>query len=302
MKVWRVGVVVVIIVVLIVAAFWLLNNWSFDSAPTNSSGRQDKAVTVAATIFPLKDIIENIGGERVGVILLIPPGVSEHSAALSPQTLAQLQEAQVVFAIGQGLEDALVGRVVAAKPMPVVTVERGIALREFGSGGVDPHYWLTVPNAMKIAETIAAELTKLDPAGGPAYAGRLVDYQRRLTELEAELQAKAASSLKKNFFAAHDGWSYFAPHYGLELVATYEPVEGQQPSAQDLQRIGGSVRQYGITTFYAEPQKTGATETRFLEREFGLKVLVLDPVGGFAKGDSYEALMRRNMESIAYEQ
>lgn len=295
MKVWRVGIIAVVVVILVTGTVWLLSGRGagrpFDSA-------QGKLVTVAATIFPLADIIKNIGGERVGVVLLIPPGVSEHSAALSPQTLASLQNAQAVFTIGQGLEDALVERVVSAKKIPVITVERRIALREFGSGGVDPHYWLTVPNASRMAQTIAEELTILDPEGGPAYAGRLADYQSRLALLEEELQKQAAAAQQKRFMAAHEAWSYFAPHYGLELVAAYEPVEGQQPSVQDLARIRGLVQQYGITTFYAEPQKTNASETKFLEREFGLKILVLDPVGGFEKEDSYEALMRRNMEAI----
>lgn len=292
MKAWRIGIVAALVVILVVGAIFLFNRPQ--NLPT-----ENKSVTVAATIFPLADIVKNIGGERVEVVLLIPPGVTEHSAALSPQTLASLQNARAVFAIGQGLEDHLVERVVSAKKMPIVTVERGIALREFGEhDGVDPHYWLTVPNASRMAETIAEELTKLDPEGGPLYLGRLAEYQSQLAELEAELQAKAKQASQKHFMAAHDAWSYFAEHYGLNLVATYEPVEGQDPSVQDLQHVGEVVQQFNLKTFYAEPQKTNASETQFLEREFGLTILILDPVGGTEKDDSYEALMRRNMSVI----
>lgn len=305
MKAWRLGIAAVILVVLAWGGWFLLANRAANVAPNTS-------LTVAATIFPLADIVQQVGGERVGVVLLIPPGVSEHSVALSPQTLAQLEQARTVFAIGQGLDDALVERVTAARSVPVATVEGGIALREFEEeaehpgeegeehGDVDPHYWLTVPNAMKIAQTVAEELAVLDPAGATEYGDRLDAYLQRLETLEAELQAQAAAASQKNFVAAHDAWSYFADHYGFTLVATYEPVEGQTPSAADLARIRGLVQQYGITTFYAEPQKTDSTETGFLEREFGLKIAELDPVGGLKANDSYEAMMRRNVAAIAY--
>lgn len=271
-----------------------------------SSPEAEKSLTVAATIFPLADIVKNIGGDRVEVVLLIPPGVTEHFSALTPQTLAKLQRAKAVFAIGQGLEDQLVARVTAAYNRPVVTVERGIARRPFGEeeqaeghGSTDPHYWLTVPNAQQIAETVAEELIKLDSEGADVYQKNLTEYQSQLAELEKDLQSQAASVKQKYFFPTHDGFSYFAEHYGFGQAVTYEPVEGKEPSLQDLARMRGLVRQHGITVFYAEPQKATSSATQFLQREFGLKVLTLDPVGGLEPDDSYINLMRRNMEAMA---
>jgi ABC-type Zn uptake system ZnuABC Zn-binding protein ZnuA len=280
-----------------------------------------EGLTVAATIFPLADIVRHVGGEHVNVIVILPPGVTEHSNALTPQTLQELQGAQALFQIGHNLDTRLTERITAAIPaLEVVTVDKGIALREFaleeetedppsheaseGQGhhhdeGVDPHYWLTVPNAQAIAETMADTLIQLDPAHAQDFRNNLASYQAELTTLEAELQGAARAISRKEFIAMHNAWSYFADHYGFRLVATYEPVEGKDPAIADLQHLREVVQQYGITTFFAEPQKATSQITAFMQQEFGLRIGILDPVGGVAGRDSYAELMRFNMNSLA---
>ncbi|MEX1997932.1 MAG: metal ABC transporter substrate-binding protein [Candidatus Andersenbacteria bacterium] len=281
--------------------------------------------TVAATIFPLADIARQIGGEHLGVVLLIPPGVSEHSQALSPQQLQEVQRAQIIFQIGHGLDDGLTGRLAQAFPaLRLVTVDRGISVREFGEeeqedhekeghedeateaeedhdhdSGIDPHYWLTVPNAMKIAATMTQSLAEMDPEHAASYQRNFTAYQEQLANLEEELQEAAHAIPRKEFIAMHNAWSYWADHYGFRLVATYEPVAGRDPSLADLQRLQAIIAQYNLTTFFAEPQKLSSTVTNFVERELGLKVLILDPVGGLPETNSYIELMRFNMRSLA---
>jgi ABC-type Zn uptake system ZnuABC Zn-binding protein ZnuA len=281
------------------------------------SSRLDTAATdklaVAASIFPVADIVRQVGGDTVDVHVLIPPGVSEHSFELTPRQVAELQEAKVIFVVGHGLEDQVVERLRGALPQTsLVTVDRGIAVREFGEEeehgadeeehahdvGTDPHYWLTVPNAALIAATVADALSELDPANAAAYRQNLEQYQQQLDELEQELQAMARGISRKEFIAMHNAWSYFADHYGLELAATYEPVEGRESTVSDLEHLREVVEQHGITTFFAEPQKATSSAVSFIQREFGLKILLLDPVGGTDETSSYVDLMRFNMNSI----
>lgn len=270
-------------------------------------------LTVGATIFPLADITRAIGGEHAQVILLIPPGVTEHSQALQPQQLQALQSARAVFRIGHRLDDRLIGSITKAVPgIRSIPVDRGIALRQFGptehapaaappphsDNGVDPHYWLTVPNATTIAATITDRLVELDPAHASDFRANLSRYQATLAQLEGELQTMARTVPRPEFIAMHNAWSYFADQYGLVLVATYEPVEGSEPSLADLERLRAIIAQHGLTTFFAEPQKASSAATSFLKREFGLRILTLDPVGGSAGNDSYIALMRANMAAL----
>jgi len=265
---------------------------------TNRPGETGQ-FTVAATIFPLADMVKNIAGEEAKVVQVVPAGASEHSYSLTPRQVAEVQGAKVIFIIGHGMDDAIAAAVAKASGAQVVTVDEGIERREFAGGGVDPHYWLTVPNAKKMAATVAARLQQVDPDRAGQYEGNLAVYLERLDSLEAELQAVAGGIEQRNFIAMHDAWSYFAEQYGLNLVATYEPVEGKQPSVADLKRLGELVSDHGITVFYAEPQKSSVAATRFLGDEFGLQIRELDPVGGAGVINSYIELMLYNMRTLA---
>lgn len=279
---------------------------------------EDNRLTVGATIFPLADIIKQVGGDDVRVIQVIPAGVTEHSLDITPQQIAALDKARLLFRIGQGLDNHLTDKIVGTlPPLTVKDVDAGITRREFTleelaaeaaehaaeeeedhDSGIDPHYWLTVPNGIQIAHTVADSLKDIDPEHAAAYETRLTGYINELSVLEQELQQQAKAVPVKQFISMHNAWGYMARHYGFELVATYEPVEGQEPSAADLQELKNTISRYGIKTFYAEPQKSSSSEVGFLHREFGLKISTLDPVGGLDDKNSYVDLMRANIEAL----
>jgi zinc transport system substrate-binding protein len=217
------------------------------------------------------------------------------------------------------LDTALSERVQRAFPaIEIVGVDAGIALRNYEEldeqheehgddeeeshshdEGVDPHYWLTVPNAATIASNIASTLSHYDPDNAVHYTSNLARYQEELSSLENELQSVAGQAPKKEFIAMHNAWSYLAAHYGFHLVATYEPIEGREPAVSDIRHLQEGINRYGITTFYAEPQKAVSAATRFLQKEFGLRISTLDPVGGHEGTNRYVDMMRFNIEAIA---
>lgn len=265
---------------------------------------RDGRLIIGTSVFPLADIARNVGGESVRVIEIVPPGASPHSYTLTPQQVADLQQASVVFTIGAGLEGKLIQSIIEISKADLVEVSDGIELLPFergdgrGGQGVDPHYWLSVPNARAIARTIAVHVARVDQTHADQYSKNLARYMSELEFLERELQEQANSIERKQFIAMHGAWAYFADQYGLELVASYEPVEGKEPSLADLQRLQNLVTQYDIRTFYTEPQKVSSAALQFLEHELGLNIGVLDPIGGVGDATSYVNLMRQNMQAI----
>ncbi len=307
---------------------------------------QKEELKVAATIFPLQDIVRNVAGQEVQVVQLIPAGASPHSYSLNPGQLARARGAEVIFAIGHGLDNFAAERVSRSTGAVVKVVDEGIELRSFDGehehkdshgegiephsfdgehehkdshgegiephsfdgehehkdshgGGENPHYWLTVSNAVKIAKNVAGSLKQIDPDNSEVYDRNLAEYLEHLNLLEKELQEMAGNIEQKNFAAIHDAWSYLAAQYGLNLAVTYEPREGQQPSAAELKELGEVLEKHDINTFYTEPQKQSTAAVRFLSEEFGLKIRVLDPLGGVGDRDSYIDMMRFNIESLA---
>ncbi|MFH1354167.1 MAG: metal ABC transporter substrate-binding protein [bacterium] len=271
--------------------------------------RQTGELIVAATIFPLADIVQNIVGEEIKVVQIIPSGASPHSYALTPQQVAQVEGAKIIFAIGHGLDDPIIDSVNGVSEAQVIIVDEGIGLREFedehedehhahGESNVDPHYWLAVPNAEIIAATVARKMSQLDPEQKDIYQQNLENYTVQLDDLENKLQEMARGIGQRNFVAMHDSWSYFAKQYGLTLVATYEPVEGRQPSVSELKDLDELIKREKIAVFYTEPQKAATSAVRFLKDEFGLQIRTLDPIGGFGEKNSYVELMLGNMRTL----
>ena len=324
----RSGIVgIVVVIVLVVLGFAFADRFG-QTSPTNTDG-----ITVTTSIFPLTDIAQQIAGDRITVVQLLPNGASPHTYALAPQQLVSLQQSAALFVIGHNL-DSWATRAATQTNTPVIEVDEGIALREFGpddahehdhhdephqdeehedehgheeeeheeehnhAEGVDPHYWLNIPNGQQIARTIAARLQAIDPTNSDTYEQNLNTYLQQLNTTEGELQAAIAAAPGKKFVAIHDAWGYFTDHYGFDLLATYEPVEGRAPSLAELEELRQIVLSNGITTFYTEPQKRSSSAIRFLEEELGLSIDVLDPIGGAAPHDSYENLIRANVENL----
>ncbi len=59
---------------------------------------------VAASIFPLYDVARRVGGDRVEVMLVLPPGKSEHGYDPTPKEIARLEGAKLGLAIGLDMD------------------------------------------------------------------------------------------------------------------------------------------------------------------------------------------------------
>ena len=59
---------------------------------------------VIASITPLADLSRQVGGDKVEVKLLLPPGASPHTYEPTPKAMKNVSNARVFVKIGLGLE------------------------------------------------------------------------------------------------------------------------------------------------------------------------------------------------------
>src|SRR5687768_9290450 len=62
---------------------------------------------VAVSIFPLYDIARRVAGDRLDVVLVLPPGRSEHDYDPTPKEAAKIAQAKLGLAVGLGMDDWL---------------------------------------------------------------------------------------------------------------------------------------------------------------------------------------------------
>jgi zinc transport system substrate-binding protein len=238
---------------------------------SQDGGREVRAV---ATIAPLKEFVERVGGDRVKVSAIVPPGGDPHTFAASPSQMRGVADADIYIKNGAGLESWMERIIQVNQRMLVVDSSRGVEL--IGDGqNVDPHIWLSPRSASIQVNNICEGLTEVDPAGRDYYAKNRDDYLRSLSALDGELGSLLAEAKKKRFLVLHPAWSYLARDYGLEQVAI--EAEEKEPGPRYLREVVDLARASNITRVFVEPQ-FNPKMAEVIAREIGGMVVAIDPL------------------------
>lgn len=261
---------------------------------------KSQKLLVAAGIAPLADFVKKIGGSKVDVFTIVPPGSNPHTFELTPGMMKKLSRADVLVFNGIGLEfwiknvkDNLSGSriVYAAKGLPILSED------EDHHAAGNPHVWLNVQNAVYMVKRIAAAMAQVDVSNRRYYENNAAIYIKELNILDSDIQANVALWTQKKFVCFHPAWAYFAARYGLEQAGVIEERHGMQASPSDIADIIKTVNQIGARVIFAEAQFPSQM-ARVIAAESGIAVVPLDPLGSQGK-KSYVDLMRYNVAQMS---
>lgn len=215
-------------------------------------------VRVATTIIPLGEFVNAVGGDRVNVTVLVPPGAEPHTFEPSPSQIRDIANADVYVENGAGLESWMSNILNVNSHMIVVDSSKGVDLiageaeSSVQARSFDPHVWLSPHDAAIQVQNICDGLIAVDPAGKDYYINNKENYIAKLKELDAYLNSSFAATKKKKFVVLHPAWTYFARDYGLEQIAI--DAEEKEPGPRLLAEIVETCRENNITTVFVEPQ------------------------------------------------
>jgi len=269
-----------------------------------NAGRESppqEGLLVLASILPLANFARQVGGERVRVEALVPPGASPHTYELTPAQLRAVSQARLMILNGVGLE-YWAEQVISAADNPelaVVNTSQGIRILsgDPDDPGGNPHVWLNPRNAMRQVAVIRDALVRIDPAGVEDYRHNTEQFLGELERLDREIREAANQFTAKQIVTFHAAWSYFAGEYGLVEAAVVERSPGREPSPDEMAEVIRTARMIGARAIFAEPQfSPRAAET--IAEESGAQVLFLNPLG-FPPDYSYLAMMRYNLAEIS---
>ncbi|NLA06537.1 MAG: zinc ABC transporter solute-binding protein, partial [Firmicutes bacterium] len=243
-----------------------------EAADSNSNGAGTDRLRVVVSILPQAYFVERIGGDRVAVSVMVPPGASPHTYEPTASQMRDLALAQMYVRIHVDSEEAWWPRITSVnRSMLVVDSTSELEL----SDDKDPHVWLS-PRLVRIqAEQIYRGLVEIDPAYHHVYERNKETFLQDLDVLDAELSKTLASVKGGRFMVLHPSWGYFAGDYGLEELPI--EVEGKEPSAKELMALVDMAKANQIKVIFAQPQMSPrAAET--LARETGARVVSVDPL------------------------
>ena len=220
---------------------------------------------VVATTTQVGSAAREVGGDAIDLTVLLAPGVEAHDFALTPEQGAALEGADIILVSGAGLEDWLADTIAAVDAEDRVRdISEGIALRspdaigEDGeaAGAVDPHYWLSGPNAVHMVSNVRDALAAADPGGSEGYDDRAADLVGRLESADTEVRALIddVPVEDRGIVTDHDALGYFIDEYGLRFVGSVFPSldVSAAPSAQDIEELVALIAAEGVKAIFTE--------------------------------------------------
>ncbi len=219
------------------------------AAPDAPPGDEGK-VRVVVSILPLADFVEKVGGDKVDVTVMIPPGASPATYEPTPSQLKSVSEADVYVKVGAPIpfEKVWMDKIAGMnEDMGVVDCSYGIEI-----AGNDPHIWLSPRNAQIMVGNVYGGLVQVDGANEEYYSGNRDDYIAELEAVDKEIESALLGVDMRKFIVFHPAWGYFARDYGLEQVPV--EVEGKEPSSADVSRLVEFAKDNGIRVVFAQPQ------------------------------------------------
>ncbi len=270
-----------------------------DSAPEGASRPR-----IAAAFYPLQYVSERVAGALAVVEGLTPPGAEPHELELSARQAAGLSDASlVVYEKGfQPAVDRAVEQASDSGQQHILDVTTLVPLRPLAeqSNALDPHIWLDPSQLATIADGVAAELSRLDPANAETYAANAAQLHDELRGLDQHFRDGLAHCTRRSFVTTHAAFGYLARRYGLEQIAISGLDPEREPSPTRIAEVQREVQARGVTTIFYETLVSPAV-AQTIARDLGLRTDVLDPVEGItaeSRGGDYRAVMEANLTAL----
>jgi len=246
-------------------------------APTPASTGGLRVVAVESF---LRDIAQNVAGDRLEVETLIPVGGDAHEYQLTPQDTATITSSQVFIVNGLGYEEWLKETLNNVGGQRIVIVATaGLSPNPDPAGehvDGDPHMWMNPMNVVQYVENIRDGLSQADPDGGEFYAANADAYIAGLNELDQWIRDEVAGlpAGKRLLVTNHDALGYFSEAYGFEVIGAVIPgvTNEASPSAREMAALIETIKSSGAPAIFLDISENQDL-ARQIAAESGAKVV-----------------------------
>ncbi|MDQ5824574.1 MAG: zinc ABC transporter substrate-binding protein [Chloroflexota bacterium] len=274
-----------------------------------------RKIKVTTTVGMIKDIVLNVGGERVEAVGLMGPGVDPHLYKPSASDVQKLDDADIIFYGGLELEGRMTDTFVriARSGKPTVAVSEGIdpsKLREPPEfqGKYDPHIWFDVLLWQEAVKAVNTELARLDPGSKDLYQRNTDAYLKQLDDLHNYVKEQILTIPEQSrvLITAHDAFGYFGQQYGMEVKGLQGTSTATEAGVGDVQGLTNLIVERQIKAIFVESSVPQATieAVREAAQSKGWNVniggtLFSDAMGneGTPEG-TYVGMVRHNVDTI----
>lgn len=294
-----------------------LRNWILDK----------ERLHILTTTAMIGDLVKEVGGDEVNVLVLIKGDLDPHSYQLVKGDDEKLLQADIVFANGLALEHGpslqhhlhnnpktrFLGDIfLKAQPSPLL----------YFKGQIDPHIWMDISLFAKTLPVIVETLSEKRPEKRDFFERRGKELHEKLMAAHKQVKAilKEVPKEKRYLVTSHDAFNYFARAYLAEedelangsWHVRFQAPEGLAPESQlsskNIADILEHVQKYHITLIFPESNVSSDSlkkiQNAALEKghiiKLGNPFLYGDAMGPpGSDGDTYIKMIEHNARTIA---
>lgn len=287
----------------------------------DESKRTADKLTVTATIFPVYDLARAVGGDKIDISMLLPPGTDVHHYELKPQDIIKVSGTDVFLFTSFEMENWVykITRAAAQKSqMIAVETGRGAFLLPLTDedpaldhghddanqhAGYDPHIWLDMDNARKMVDNIAEAFVQNDSRNSEYYLKNADALKLKLSALDQRYRSELSSCRTKTVLhAGHWAFAYPARKYNLKYVAAYNVLADAEPSPQTILYLIDQIKKEKVHyIFYEDMLNPRLAET--IARETGVGLLKLNnghdiSARAIKEGETFISVMEKNLANL----
>lgn len=264
----------------------------------NKSSKESGKVEVTASISPIKEFTELIGGDKIEVTSLVPDNAEPHDIDLKPRDFEKLTKSKLFIYNGLGMEDWLEEvkeQISEDKIKYVDTSENGNAIET--DGKIDPHQWLSLKEAINQCNNIKLALSEVDPNNKDYYEENYEKVKNDFEELYNEYLPKFQSLEHKNFVTSHEAFGYLCRDFGLKQQALNDLFGEGELTAKKIEDLVKYCDNNDVNTIFSE-EEDSQKEAQTLANEINGEVKPLYTLETKVEGKSYLEVMKINLEEI----
>ncbi|BAK80788.1 metal ABC transporter substrate-binding protein [Candidatus Arthromitus sp. SFB-rat-Yit] len=234
-----------------------------------TSQAKKEGINVVTVLNPNYNLLKYIAQDKVGVYNITPSGDS-HNFEFTPQDIKNIQDSDVVFYNGLGIDDKVLD-VVDNKDKFVQTTKNSnlISLEDdhiheddhhhedsHSNGAYDPHVWLSINEYKTMGKVVLDELITIDPNNKDFYTNNFNEFSKRIDKIYNSYINDFESIVNKEFVSNHASYGYLARDFGLVNSSLHDVNNHGEVNPKNLQSIVDIIRQKNIKLIIGDKYET----------------------------------------------
>ena len=241
---------------------------------------------VVTTTSLLTYIVQQVGGDLVDVVSIIPPTQHPGDFDSTPGDIRKLADARLFLVHGWPGE-TFVPDLISSANNPDLTV---VTIEVQGN-------WITPPVQLEATDKIAVALSEVDNENSPVYQQAATEYKNRVMAKQAEIEDRLAAANFSDVNVICSFWQAgFVSWTGLNVVATYMDANSLTPKVvQELVDQGKTEN----VTLIVDNLHSGRDAGAGIAEELGCERIILSNFpGGFDNTETWEKAVDHNIKLI----